>query len=121
AADTLLEVAEIEARRGDPTAAAAALETILVHQPANRRAFDRARALYAGSAEWPALGTLLGRFLPNLEVGERLAALDELAEIHETKLADAIDAFGWAKQAVVLDPGSGPRRERLERLARALH
>ncbi|HVE88030.1 MAG TPA: hypothetical protein VND93_34470, partial [Myxococcales bacterium] len=117
---TWLELAGIEMRRKDPAAAGAALETILVHQPANRRAFDQARALYAGSGDWSALAMLLGRFLPSLEPGERLTTLDQLAELCESKLADAIDAFGWAKQAVLLDPGSAPRRERLERLARTL-
>ncbi|HZN91410.1 MAG TPA: hypothetical protein VFB81_01850, partial [Myxococcales bacterium] len=117
---TLFEIAEIEGRRKDPVAGAAALETILVHQPANRRAYDLARALYTGAKEWPALATLLGRFLPNLEAAERLATLDELADVCESKLSDAIDAFGWAKQAALLDPGSAPRRERLERLGRVL-
>ncbi len=121
AVNALFELAWVEARRGDSAAGAAALETILGQQPANRRAYDMARALYASSGEWAALATLLARFLPNLDGGERLTTLDQLAELHEHQLGDAIDALGWAKQAALLGSGSAPRRERLERLARALH
>ncbi|HYV49726.1 MAG TPA: tetratricopeptide repeat protein [Myxococcaceae bacterium] len=113
----LFELADLEEKRGDATA----LETILGHQPSNRRAYDRARALHERAGSWSALAALTARFLRNLEGDERLAALDALADLHESKLEDPNDAFNWARQAVLLDPGSAPRRERLERLGRSLH
>jgi len=120
AANTLFELADAEAKRGDQAAAAAAVERILSHQPSNRRAYDRARALYEGAGDWSALAALTARFLRNLEGQERLATMDALADLHESKLGDPPEAFNWARQAVLLDPGSGPRRERLERLGRSL-
>ncbi|MHB8874658.1 MAG: hypothetical protein ACYC8T_13295, partial [Myxococcaceae bacterium] len=120
AVKALFELAAINERLADASAGAEALEKILVLAPAERAAFDQARALYARTGSFPSTAALLARFLPHLPPGERPAVLDELAEIHEALLDDPEEAFGWASQAVQQDPSPKPRRERVERLAKSL-
>ncbi len=118
---TLFELAGVEGRNANVAGAAAALESVLVHEPTSRPAFDQARAVYSGAQSWPPYAALLARFLPNLPPTERLATHDELAGVHETRLNDLPGALGWAQRAVVQDPASAPRRERAERLAKKLN
>jgi tetratricopeptide (TPR) repeat protein len=117
----LFELANVHTKRNDVTGATQALETILAHEPTRREAYDQARTLYASAKQWSAWATLTSKFLPNLKGTERLTTLDELAERHEVSLIDQPGAFDWACQAVRLDPASGERRERVERLSRHLH
>ncbi|MFT3843006.1 MAG: hypothetical protein QM723_38815 [Myxococcaceae bacterium] len=118
---TLFELAQVHGKRNDVAGATQALETILLHEPARREAYDQARTLYANAAQWSDWANLVSTFLPHLETAEKLKVLDELAERHEVNLIDPPGAFDWAQQVVRLDPASPERRARIERLARSLH
>jgi len=115
---TLFELADVDERRGHPSGATRALEHVLVLEPSSRQAYDRARKLYASQPKsWAAL---TARYLPNLKGDEKLAALDALASTHAGALKDTAGAFGFATQAVRLDPASDARRASAEQLAKGL-
>ncbi len=115
---TLFELADVDERRGEPKGATAALERILVLEPTNRTAYDRACRLYANEPKpWAALNA---RFLPNLRDDELLRTLDALTSTHANALRDPAGAFGFAAKAVRLDPGSDARRATAEQLAKTV-
>lgn len=120
AVTTWLQLFEVEQKLSHVPKAAAALEKILEHQPTHRRAYDEAQALYTQAQNWAAWAKLTSAFVPHLTGGERLFTLDALVDVHEDKLHDAPGAFPFARAAVREDPGSKPRRDKLEKLGRAL-
>ncbi|MBK7857647.1 MAG: hypothetical protein IPJ65_03255 [Archangiaceae bacterium] len=120
AVSTLFELADVDEKRDELNGASAALERVLTLEAKNRTAYDRARGIYARLEQHREWATLTARYLPHLGGAELLAALDALAKTHAEALEDPSGAFGFARRAVSLDPGSDARRATAEALAAKL-
>lgn len=116
---TLFKVAELWIGPGaKPESAGPALEKVLEIDPANPAAYEKARALYSQVNDWRAYAQLIDRYHPNLVTDEeKIAALQELAQVQEQKLGQKHVAFLAMCRALQLDPSQQALRDQVERLA----
>jgi tetratricopeptide (TPR) repeat protein len=93
--ETLLEVASIwKDKIGRPLGAAPAYQKILELDPIHEEAFRAAEEIYRENKEWRRLTTLLeGRLVHIREKKDRVALINEIAEIYETHLGQKELAF----------------------------
>ena len=110
--------AEMWQKSGRPDAAAQALEKALALDPSSRATFDRLRELHAANGEWRAHARATDLFVQGLaDRPARAALLEELGEVHETRLGQKEMGFlAWCR-AFQEDPSSERARAAVERLA----
>jgi len=118
AAEAWQSAAQLWQSAGRFDAAAAALEKALALDGGNRAIFDRLRALHAEAGDWRSHARVTDAFLAGLHDGEaRARLLEELADVHETRLGQKEMSFlAWCR-AFQEDPGSETARAAVERLA----
>jgi golgin subfamily B member 1 len=119
AVDTMFAVVDIwKVQAQKPEGATSALEKILELDPSNRKAYEGALELYQRGNDWRAYAQVIDRYLPHLVTDEeRVASLQELGRLQETKLGSRQVAFLQYCRALQLVPGDEATRRNVERLA----
>lgn len=119
AAGVLFQVAELWRNTANkPDLAGPPLERILEIDPANRQAYDLALDLYSKQGDWRAYAQVMDRFLPHLVTDEeKVATLQQLAKVQESRLGQKDVAFLQYTRALHLNPSDDQVREQTERLA----
>jgi golgin subfamily B member 1 len=119
AAEVLFQIAEVWRNTANkPDLAGPPLERILEIEPSNRKAYELALELYSKQGDWRAYAQVMDRFLPNLVTDEeKVAALQQLAAVQESKLGQKDVAFLQYTRALHLNPSDDAVREQVERLA----
>ena len=121
-AELLIRAAEIEGDRlKDAAAAAATLEEVAGFDPSNLDVSQRLQALYQRTEEWDRLAEVLLRRDGILtEAEERVANLQELARVYESRKVDRESAFIILVKASDVNPGDETTLADLWRLAQTL-
>jgi golgin subfamily B member 1 len=119
AAEVLFQVADLWRNTANkPDLAGASLERLLEIEPSNRKAYELALDLYSKQGDWRAYAQVMDRFLPNLVTEEeKVAALQQLAAVQESKLGQKDVAFLQYTRALQLNPSDDQVRDQVERLA----
>lgn len=119
ATKAMFEVAAIwKGPAGKVENAGSALEKVLEIEPANREAWEEARALYESLNDWRSWAQVVDHYLPHLVTDdEKVLALRELGHVQETKLGAKHVAFLQYCRALQIVPGDDQTREQVERLA----
>ncbi len=119
ATKAMFEVAAIwQGPAGKTENAGPALEKVLEIEPANREAWEQARALYESVNDWRSWAQVVDHYLPHLVTdAEKVTALRELGQVQESKLGAKHVAFLQYCRALQLVPSDDAIREQVERLA----
>lgn len=119
AAAVLFQVTELWRNTANkPDLAGPPLERILEIDPSNRQAYDLALDLYSKQGDWRAYAQVMDRFHSHLNSDEeKVAALQQLAKVQETRLGQKDVAFLQYTRALHLNPSDDQVREQTERLA----
>lgn len=101
-----------------PDLASAPLERVLEIDPSNRQAYELALDLYSKQGDWRAYAQAMDRFVPHFATDEeKVATLQQLAKVQETRLGQKDVAFLQYTRALQLNPSDDSVREQTERLA----
>ena len=122
ARDVTLEVGG--ARRGpsprewsdDPTSAVPLLQRIIEVDPSCSWAFDRLKLLFDSAERWDDLFTLYDRVIAAAEGAEKVALLEDVAQIAKDFAGSSSRATGYLEQLLELKPGNTRLSASLERL-----
>lgn len=118
ATTVLFQIAELwRGPAAKPDLAAAPLERILEIDPANRQAYEQALELASKQGEWRTYAQVMDRFLPHLTDEEKVATLQQLGRVQESRLGQKDVAFLQYTRALQLNPADDAVREQVERLA----
>jgi tetratricopeptide (TPR) repeat protein len=91
------------------------------HGELRRRIAEALEPVYRDEQQWEELIEVLGVRLDHLEDRfDRVALLDELANLYMGRLGDSASGFEMLERAVVLDPEDEERRDRFETLGHRL-
>jgi tetratricopeptide (TPR) repeat protein len=102
-------------RLGDPARARRQLEAALRSDPGSADAAQAIAPLLAEAGEWPRLAEVLETSAAwAADVGERVRALERLAEVQQERLGKPRDALRTLSRALALDPARATTRKAME-------